>query len=86
MPVAAEVAAFQGEVGGYEDVVAGGRAEDGTVVADAEADEAAGATGSVAEGLDELEFACGHESEDTGVERTAEDGSEKASSLGRVHP
>jgi hypothetical protein len=35
VPVAAEVAAFEGEVGGDEEVVVGGRDEDGAVVADA---------------------------------------------------
>jgi hypothetical protein len=38
VPVAAEVAAFEREVGGDEKFVAGGRFEDGAVVADAEAD------------------------------------------------
>ena len=33
---AAEVAAFEGEVGGDEKLVAGGRLEDGAVVADAQ--------------------------------------------------
>ena len=38
MPVAAEVAAFQREVGGDQDFVAAGRAQDRAVVADAEGD------------------------------------------------
>jgi hypothetical protein len=44
-PVAAEVAGFEGEVGGDEDFVAGGWGEDGAVVADAEAEGARGARG-----------------------------------------
>ncbi len=35
VPVAAEVAAFEGEVGGDEEVVVRGRGKDGAVVADA---------------------------------------------------
>lgn len=38
MPVAAKVAIFEGEVGGDEELVVGGRLEDRAVVADAEAD------------------------------------------------
>jgi len=38
----AKVAAFEGEVGGDEEFVVGGRFEDGAVVADAEADGARG--------------------------------------------
>ena len=46
MPVAAEVAAFEGEVGGDEEFVASGRAQDGAVVADAEGDAAREAVAS----------------------------------------
>lgn len=38
VPIAAEVTAFQGEVGSNEELVTGGWLEDGAVVADAEAD------------------------------------------------
>jgi hypothetical protein len=40
---AAEVAVLEGEVGGDEDLVAAGRAEDGAVIADAQGDGLASA-------------------------------------------
>jgi hypothetical protein len=45
MQVAAEVAAFEGEVGGDEEFVASGRTQDGAVVADAEGEAVASAPG-----------------------------------------
>lgn len=58
--VAAEVTVFQGEVGGDEEVVAGGRAEDGAVVADAEGDGSGGGEGEGAADLgDEGQLAGG---------------------------
>ena len=61
VPVAAEVAGFKGEVGGDEDLVAGGRGEDGAVVADAEAEGAGGpGGGGSANAVDEGEFGEGH--------------------------
>ena len=44
VPVAAEVTAFERQIGGDDDLVAAGRGKDGAVVADAEA-EGAGAAG-----------------------------------------
>jgi hypothetical protein len=56
VPVAAEVAAFEGEVGGDEELVAGGWFEDGAVVADAEANGAGGG-GAGADAVDEAQLA-----------------------------
>jgi hypothetical protein len=54
VPVAAEVAEFEREVGGDKDFVAGGRGEDGAVVADAEADGAiAGGRTEALDGADD---------------------------------
>jgi len=56
-----KVAAFEGEVGGDEELVAAGRAEDGAVVADAEDEVGRGAGGgectSGADALDQGQFA-----------------------------
>jgi hypothetical protein len=57
--VAAEVAAFEGEVGGDDDFMAAGDAEDGAVVADAERDGAAASAGVLPDALDERELAGG---------------------------
>lgn len=66
VPVATEVSAFQGKVSGYKDIVALWGTQDGTIIPDAEADCAAGASGAIAKVVDELEFAAGHVLEDTG--------------------
>ena len=58
VPGAAKVAAFEAEVGGDEEFVAGRRGEDGAVVADAEAD-GAGGCGAGTDALDEEEFTGG---------------------------
>ena len=63
VPVAAEVAAFEREVGGNEEFVTAGRGKDGAVVADAEAEGAGAAAsdgGSLANALDpgKLPFGC----------------------------
>jgi hypothetical protein len=65
VPVATEMSTFQGKVSGYKDIAALRRAQDGAVVADAKAYRAAGASGAIAKGTDELEFAAGHIFEDT---------------------
>jgi len=55
---AVEVAAFEGEVGGDEEVVVGRGFEDGAVVADAEAEGARESGGSAgADAVDEVELA-----------------------------
>lgn len=57
VPVAAEVAAFEGEVGSDKEFVAGRRCEDGAVVADAEAQMAMAASSGGADARDQGEFA-----------------------------
>ncbi len=67
MPVATEVSAFEGKIGGDEEFVVGWRGENGAVVADAEA-EVAGARGggSLPDGGDQGEFSGqGHETQNT---------------------
>jgi hypothetical protein len=58
MPVAAEVAAFEREVGGDEEFVVGWGLQDGAVVADAQAD-GWGGRGAGADALDEEKLAEG---------------------------
>ena len=58
VPVAAEMAVFEREVGGDEEFVAGGWFEDGAVVADAEAD-GVGRGGAGANAVDDAQFAEG---------------------------
>ena len=58
VPGAAEVAVFEGEVGGDEELVMGGWFEDGAVVADAEAD-AVGGLGAGADAVDDAQLAPG---------------------------
>jgi len=58
VPMAAKVAVFKGEVGGNEELVVGRWFEDGTVVADAEADRA-GQRGAGADAVDDRQFAEG---------------------------
>jgi len=59
VPVEAEVAAGDGKVGGDGDFFSGTRAEEGAVVADAEADGAGGADGAGADLGDEGQFTAG---------------------------
>lgn len=59
VPLAAEVDVFNGEVSGDQDFVAGRRAQDGAVIADAANDGAIAARARQASnGLDQILFSC----------------------------
>ena len=60
MPFAAEVDAFEGEVGGDEGLGAAGEIEDGAVVSDAESRVCRRCFGSAADAVDEGELGEGH--------------------------